>query len=301
MSDLTTPVALFVYRRPEHTKQVLEQIEEIEPPRVLVVGDGPEDGEEEERVESVRRIIAEADLECEVSTEYADSNFGLKERFATGLDWVFDNAEEAIILEDDTVPDISFFRFCDELLERFRGDNRVWDIAGRNELGSYCQGDSSYFYSHYGGIWGWATWRSSYEEYDSDMTAWQNPVVRDRVLDSFTDRSQTRYVRDVFDRTYDGEIETWDYQWGFAKYRNNAVSVVPETNLIENIGFGEGATNTLGEEHPLDGTPIGALEFPIRHPNYIGVDRSYDKNYHKIRTSNNRIPEFVRDILDMLS
>jgi hypothetical protein len=285
MDDLTTPVALFVYRRPEHTERVIERILEVEPPRVLVVGDGPADGGEEKRVKAVRRVVAEANWECEVRTNYADSNLGLKERFATGLDWVFGNEREAIILEDDTLPHPSFFTFCDTLLDRFRDDHRVWEITGRNEVPDHRSGDDSYFYSHYGGVWGWATWRSAYREYDPDMSAWEDPVVRDRIRDVLADRWQAAYISEFFSRTAEGEIETWDYQWGFARLRNNGVSVVPETNLVRNIGFGEGATNTTGaaSSASFGGKSVNPINFPLSHPNYVGVDRSYDRRFHKQR------------------
>jgi len=300
MDDLSTPVALFVYRRPEHTRQVLDRIRVAEPPELLVIGDGPADDTECEAVAAVRRAVDDADLECAVRTNYAETNLGLKRRFATGLEWVFDNIEEAIVLEDDTLPTPSFFEYCDELLDRFRGDERVWDIAGRNELGSYCPGDTSYFYSYYGGIWGWATWRSSYREYDPEMEAWSDPVVRDRIRDLITDPAQVRYVEEVFNDTHRGDIETWDYQWGFAKYRNNAVSVVPETNLVKNIGFGEGGTNTTDETHPLGGTPVTGLQFPIEHPNYVGVDRHYDRMYHKQRTGGGPLRRTVKRVRSLI-
>lgn len=286
MGNLSAPVSLFVYRRPEHTKWVVERIREVEPSRVLVVGDGPADETEEDQVEAVRRIIAETDWECEVSKNYADSNLGLKERFATGLDWIFETVEESIILEDDTLPDPSFFRFCDELLERYRGDDRVWDITGRNEVEGCCPGHNSYFYSYNGGIWGWATWRSSYEEYDPDMTAWKNPVIRDHIRDVLADRWQSYYLEEIYDMTCRGDIETWDYQWGFARLRNNAVSVIPRSNLVKNIGFGKLATNTTEpeESHAFGAGTLNEVNFPLQHPDFVGTNRKYDKEFHKHRT-----------------
>lgn len=297
MDELTTPVALFVYRRPEHTERVVERIKEAEPPRVLVVGDGPADGGEKEQVEAVRRVIAETNWECEVQTNYAESNLGLKERFATGLDWVFGEAMEAIVLEDDTLPHPSFFHFCDELLDYFRNDSRVWDITGRNEVTDYRSGSDSYFYSHYGSIWGWATWRSAYREYDPEMTAWEDPIVRDRIRDVLADRWQSAYISEIFSQTYEGEIETWDYQWGFARLRNNGVSVVPETNLVDNIGFGEGATNTTGAAS-FGRKSTTRMEFPLSHPNYVGVDRVYDERFHKQRRDRWRTYPVLGEALD---
>lgn len=300
MSELSTPVALFVYRRPEHTERVIERIRNANPPRVLVVGDGPSGKAERENVEEVRRVINQTRFECEVSTNYADSNLGLRERFTTGLDWIFGETDEAIILEDDTLPNSSFFRFCDEMIDRYRHDNRIWDITGRNELGSYCEGDYSYFYSHYGSIWGWATWRSSYEEYDPEMSAWRNPVVQNRIRDLLADPKQYRYARRVYSDTLKGDIQSWDYQWGFARHRNGAVSVVPEVNLVKNIGFGKHATNTT-KQSPYADTRRHVLQFPLNHPPFVGVDREYDERLHELRQQG-RLPfsEQIKSIMDRL-
>jgi hypothetical protein len=298
MADLETPVALFTYRRPEQTRRVVERILEAEPPQVLVVADGPADDAEREQVAAVRQTIAEADWECELSRNYADGNLGLKERFATGLEWIFDEVPEVIILEDDTLPDPTFFRFCDELLDRFRGDKRVWDITGRNEMGVYSQGGYSYHYSYYGSIWGWATWRSSYEEYDPEMVAWDDPIVRDRIRDLLVEGNQVEYAEDVYNRTWNGDHITWDYQWGFARHRNSGLSVVPAKNLVENIGFDEMATNTKTPNN-FAGTPVRAMNFPISHPPFVGVDREYDRQFHLRRyDKSNLLKRWVSRIVE---
>jgi hypothetical protein len=281
MTQIETPVALFVYRRPEHTKKVITQIKKANPPQVLIVGDGPADAGEQSQVNTVRRVVADTDWDCEIMTNYSDTNLGLKNRFATGLDWVFSNVSEAIILEDDTVPESSFFHFCDVLLDRFRGDDRVWEITGRNELGTYSQGKYSYHYSLYGGIWGWATWKSSFEEYDPEMSDWENSIVRDQLRDLLVDEDQYEYVRDIYNQVYKSEIITWDYQWGFARHRNGAVSIVPETNLVTNIGFDEQATNTTSGDRFTEDT--SNIEFPLSHPPFVIPDREYDRQYHGLR------------------
>jgi hypothetical protein len=165
---LQTPVALFVFNRTGTTSKVFEAIANVRPSRLLLIADGPRPGKagETEACMSVREIVSRVDWPCEVSRDFADSNLGCQERMISGLNWVFSLVEEAIIFEDDCLPDPSFFRFCQELLERYRGDSRVASISGTNLVSEYSNTESSYFFSRLGGNWGWATWRSEWERYD---------------------------------------------------------------------------------------------------------------------------------------
>jgi hypothetical protein len=281
--NIRTPVALFIYKRPAHTEQVLEQIRNANPELLLVIADGPADETDREACQQTRELITESQYPFEVRSNFASTNLGLRERFDTGLEWVFNQTDEAIILEDDTLPQPSFFRFCEEMLEHYRGDNRVWDIGGSNHLGKWNRDEYDYHFSYYGGIWGWATWRESWEEYDANMELWDLMAVRDRIRDVIADDTQYEYVKKLYDETRNGGIETWDYQWGFARHRNNGLSVVPSVNLVENIGFDETATHTANEEHGLSVKETGKLSFPLNHPPFIAPDREYDRQFHELR------------------
>ncbi|WEL20539.1 Glycosyl transferase family 2 [Halorhabdus sp. BNX81] len=247
--------------------------------------------------EKTRRQITENEFRFDVKTNFATENLGLKKRFSTGLEWIFEQSSEAIILEDDTVPSISFFKLCDILLEYFRGDNRVWDISGSNYLDTWKRNGYDYHFSLYGGIWGWATWRESWEEYDKTMERWNEEIIKSRVRDVINDADQYRYLKRVYDKTESGELDTWDYQWGFARHRNNALSVVPSKNLVENIGFDETATNTTNPSHGFANKDTYEMSFPLNHPPFVAPDREYDQRFHELRQTRSK----PRRLLDAMA
>jgi hypothetical protein len=263
-----TPVALFIYNRPETARLVFAEIAKARPPKLLIVGDGPRTDRsgEAEKVASVRAIVGHVNWDCEVVTNFSDVNLGAKLRIAGGLDWVFTQVPEVIILEDDCLPDPTFFRFCEELLSMYRSDQRVSMISGDNFQFGHRRTKDSYYFSRYGHIWGWATWRDRWVgTYDVTMSKW--PRIRDegRICDLVGSRSEAAYWRKIFDRTYRGEFDAWDYQWVFTNWIEGRVSVVPTVNLISNIGFSRDATHTTGTSD-LANLPRSPSTFPLRHP-----------------------------------
>jgi hypothetical protein len=273
------PVALFVFNRPALTAQVLEAVARARPTRLLVVGDGPRGDHpgDPKLVRDTRALIDRVDWPCEVLTCYSDHNLGCGRRFATGLDWVFANAEEAIILEDDCVPDHTFFRFCEELLERHRDDERVQMICGCNVTEPGRFGPYSYYFSRCYHIWGWATWSRAWRHYDYDMQGW--PELRgtrwlEQLLGS---RRAGRITQLLFDETYSGRIDQWDFQWVFAGWTRNAVSAIPTVNLVSNVGFGDRATHLHDPGHPRANLATMPMEFPLRHPVEVSVLEEADR------------------------
>lgn len=285
--SLETPVVMIIYNRPENTQEVFDQIAMMEPSELLVVADGPKDKQpgDEDRCRSAREVTEAVDWECDVSREYADSNLGLRKRFQTGLNWVFNEVEEAIILEDDCLPSQSFFRFTEDLLEEYRNDERVMDISGSNHLGTWKDSSQDYHFTRYGGIWGWATWADQWEKYRANMEGWDNPEIRNLVRAYIGDEDQWPYIRHLYQRTAKGSIETWDYQWGFTRAVNWGLTATPSRNLISNIGFGEEATNTTAEESSITGVSRHELEFPIEIRDTVASDFAYDRTYFKQKTS----------------
>jgi GR25 family glycosyltransferase involved in LPS biosynthesis len=276
---------------------VFDQIREAQPPRLYIVADGPrEEVEGEAEVcQSTRAVTENIDWDCEISRNYAPENYGIKKRFVTGLSWLFEQEPEAIILEDDCVPNQDFFRFCETMLDRYRNDKRVWDVTGTNYLETWKPQVNDYHFSHIGGIWGWATWRRSWEEYDPELVLWEKDEIKDRLRDVLGDDALAAYAETVYSRTYQGMVETWDYQWGFAKQINSGLSVVPAGNLVSNIGFGSQATNTTHEDRSLANVPTHSLVFPLQEPPCVAVDRGYDMEYLRTRTSLwERIPSLRR-------
>lgn len=275
---LTTPVAFIIFNRPDTTARVFSEIAKAKPPKILVIGDGPRAtrAKEAERVAETRKIIENVDWPCEVLTNYSEINMGCKNRVSSGLDWVFEQVEEAIILEDDCLPHPTFFQYCEELLMQFRDDSRVGMISGDNfQLGTM-RGAGDYYFSRYTHIWGWATWRRAWRFYDRDINAW--PMIRnDELLESiFCDETVRDYWKKIMDDVFNGAIDTWDYQWCLACWQQSMLAIMPNVNLVSNIGFGSDATHTTSVSIYSD-MPTVPMSFPIRHPNLVMVNHEADK------------------------
>lgn len=283
--QLVTPIAFFVFRRPQTTKKVFDVIRQIKPKKLFLIADGPRINNQDDfqKCSEVRKIIDNIDWNCQVLRNFSETNMGLKKRFSSGLDWVFDNVEKAIILEDDCLPDLSFFQFCEELLNLYEDDKRVFSITGHNHLGNWKSGVQSYHFSYYFNCWGWATWKRVWDLYDADMKAWSEKQVKESVRDVIADKRQFFNRAKLLDLTYTGKINTWDYQFFFLCLMQSGFTITPSTNLISNIGFGEDATNTVNEKDNRIIYEVNPLTFPIKHPLAMAVDREYDyRRYRKV-------------------
>lgn len=264
---LTTPVVFIIFNRPDTAEKVFSQIAKVKPQKLLVIGDGarPAKDGEIDMVMKTRAILKKVDWECEVITNFSTVNLGCMKRVSSGLDWVFSLVEEAIILEDDCLPDISFFRFCQELLEKYRLDNRISMIGGSNFQGNKKYGNGSYYYSRYAHIWGWATWSRAWKKYDVNAAIWPE-FYRENCLNGLIkSRDEQRHWIKVFFGVFKGDIDTWDYQWVLTAWSQGWLSIIPNTNLISNIGFGAGATHTTSASL-LSNMPAGEMSFPLEHP-----------------------------------
>ena len=265
---LVTPVAFIIFNRPDTAARVFAEIAKARPAKLLVIGDGPRTNRmgEAERVEATRAIIKQVDWECEVLTNFSEVNLGCKKRVASGIDWVFEQVEEAIILEDDCLPDPTFFRYCQEMLALYSEEKRVGIISGDNFQFGRKYGEDSYYFSKYVHIWGWATWRDRWAgSYDVAISSW--PRVRDegRLIDLVGNADEAKYWSKIFERVFRGEIDTWDYQWLFANWLQGRLNIMPRVNLISNIGFGSGATHTTGGGE-LANMTVESMSFPLLHP-----------------------------------
>jgi hypothetical protein len=276
---LNTPVAFFIFKRPDATARVFETIRQVKPPKLLVVADGPRRDRalEAELCEQTRSIIEKVDWDCEVLTNYAPENLGCKTRVSSGLDWVFDTVEEAIILEDDCLPDLTFYPFAEELLARYRDDNRVFSITGQNVQFGRKRNDYSYYFSRYSHCWTWASWRRAWKYYDVEMKLW--PEIRDSnfLADIFGDTQTVNAWKQTFEMCYDGRLNTWDFQWTFASFIQNGLTAVSQVNLVTNIGYGSGGTHTDDVDSPYNNMVTEAVEFPLKHPPFVIRDTRGDQ------------------------
>jgi hypothetical protein len=283
---LRTPVALLVHARPDLTRGLVEIVRAARPSTLLVVADGPSGPDDAARCEQTREVIANAGLECDVLTNYADDHLGLKRRVESGLDWIFGLVDEAIVLEDDCHPHPTFFGFCEELLARYRDDPRVTTISGNNFGQGADIADASYFFSRYPLIWGWATWARAWRHYSADLAAW--PELRERgwLEALFDDPQAVQYWTYIFDQRRALE-DTWDAGWLFGSWLAEGLTAVPCRNLVTNLGFGEHATNTTDHRDVFSGVPAVAADSPLRHPLRIERDVEADAFLEDVLFSGN--------------
>ena len=276
---MRAPVLLIIFNRPDTTTRVLAEIAKAKPAKLFVFGDGPRPNRPDDiaKCAAARALVEHLDWECELTTNFLETNLGCGRGPAEGISWVFQHTDRAIILEDDCVPHPSFFQFCDELLEMYKDDQRVMHIAGNNfQLGRQRTPCSYFFSMHNLCAGGWATWRRAWRFHDMGLTDW--PELRDTswLTDIVEHPRAVAYWREMFDRAYasGGQIDYWDYQWTFACWSQNGLSLLPNKTLLSNIGFGHAdATHTTSAQGPLaDMTANLQMEdigFPLRHPTSV--------------------------------
>lgn len=302
----TPPVLFLIFNRPELTLRVFEQIRRARPGQLFVAADGPHTNvpTDVELCAQTRQIIQSVDWNCEVNTLFREENLGCRQAVSSAIDWFFEHVEAGIILEDDCLPHPTFFRFCAELLERYRDDKRVMAISGRSLQLRRKRTRYSYYFSRYNHIWGWASWRRAWRYYDVTMEHW--PTLKNsgelRVLES---SSAVEYWTRIFQAVYEGKIDTWDYQWTFACWLQKGLTALPYRNLISNIGFGPDATHTTGNSKAAN-LQITAIEFPLRHPPAIIRDKSMDAYmennlFSGLTTPVHRIKKKMRRVLKEFS
>ncbi|MDQ8202370.1 hypothetical protein [Pelagicoccus sp. SDUM812003] len=280
-SRLETPVAFFAFNRPDQTKRVFEAIRRARPTRLFVVLDGPRKTHptDTQRVADVREAIeSRLDWPCQIDRLYAEENMGCGRRVSSGLDYLFSSVEQAIILEDDCLPAPSFFPFCEELLSRYQDDESVMQIAGSNLIQSMPPIEYSYYPSRHGPIWGWASWRRAWKHYDYSMASYASCETRRRVAQNFPSKVEQHIRMRHFRDCHLGKIDTWDFQWLYAKIVRQGRTLIPKRNLVENIGFDSDATHTTNPDRSFEITARD-LDFPLVHPRSLEPDRHLDELY----------------------
>lgn len=277
---MDTSVTIVMFNRPKHLEEVLKAVARVQPKKLFVICDGPRDSVSDDivKVGACRQLIDTCiKWNCEINKIYSDINLGCGKRLPTGLSEVFQHVDKTIILEDDCVPTDDFFRFCDEMLVRYENDNRIMSISGNNYF-SHESDIDTYHFSAYPQTCGWATWRRVWNQYDYGIKKW--PFFEKHLYHVFFNKQITNIWRQIFQDVYDKKIKTaWDYQFMFLSICNNGLNVIPDTNLIKNIGFDQYGTHTKDGNSPLANmmANVGSLKFPLRHPELVCSDYNRDK------------------------
>jgi hypothetical protein len=283
------PVILLVFNRPDLTEQVFRQIRKAQPSQLFVAADGPREDHPDDRAlcQNARAVATQVDWDCEVHTLFRSENLGTRNAISSAISWFFDHVDEGIILEDDCLAAKSFFPFCSSLLEKYRDDERIVMVSGNNPLSPWRSNEQSYHFSNYGGIWGWATWGDQWTAYHEARET-DNPRAIERVLNNvLVEPEQVAQRTQAISRVFNGEIDSWGYQWFWTRMLQNKLSIVPARNLVSNIGFGAEASRTTNADDPRADLPLEDVSFPLSPPNGTYPDRAYDAEWFQITHGSN--------------
>jgi hypothetical protein len=276
--SFSTPILFLIFNRPEITQRVFEEIRMQKPKYLYVAADGarPHVVEDVEKCKATRALVIDGiDWDCEVKTLFRNENLGCGSAVSEAITWFFENVEQGIILEDDCLPHPSFFGYCEIVLERYKEDERVYGITGDNFQNGIVRGNSSYYFSRYFHIWGWASWRRAWIHYDYGLEQLED-FEKNKIITKIDKRKIFKsYWISIFEKTANKEIDTWDYQLQFSLWSSDGLIVTPNVNLISNIGFGEEATHTTGSS-PLAKMDTKDIE-KLVHPKHIQADEKADR------------------------
>ena len=278
-----TPVALVFFARPDVLKLSFEAIRQAKPKNLFLIQDGSREHREDDilKINECRRIVSAVDWDCQVYKNYSDTNLGCGIRVFSGVSWAFEYVDRLAIIEDDCVASISFFQFCDEILEKYKDDERIDMISGMNNLEVYDKTPYDYIFSKKGSIAGWATWKRAWEQIDFNMN-YKDDKDAERLITNLYGKSLYKRIREMDAKLARGErVTSWSLQRGMNMYLNSSLIIVPKYNLVSNIGITENSANSLSSMRyvpkamrKLYNMKVYDLTYPIKHPKYIIEDVS---------------------------
>lgn len=297
-------LAIIVFNRPELTEKVMLEIKKAKPENFFIIADGPRSKnkkDEELCKETLKKVLKNINWACNVYKNVSEKNLGCKKRVVSGLNWVFSKVEDCVILEDDTIPSQSFFSYCSELLEKYRNNNSIGLISGDNFLFNKVKIKESYYFSKYCHIWGWATWKRVWSKYDADVTFWPS-FKENNVLNQILDNNnEITKCKKNFQNVFDEKIDTWDYQLTLMFWKEKLLSIMPNKNLVSNIGFGLDATHTKSINY-MSNMKHFDIEFPLTHPTNIDINIEADNFksllFNKQTGIREKITNSLRRIID---
>ena len=283
-TSYATPILFLIFNRPDTTQKVFEKIMAIKPTKLYLAVDGHRlhKAGEYEKCEQVKQLILNnIDWECEVKTLFRTENIGCKLAVSQAINWFFEHEEQGIILEDDCVPDLSFFDFCAQLLEFYKFDDKVMHIGGNNFQNGIKRGDGSYYFSNLNHIWGWATWKRAWKKYDIELKKWKIFRNSDKFSCLFPDKKIINYYDNLINQVIDNQFDTWDVQWTASIWINDGISILPNNNLVSNIGFGSDGTHTKNVKSKMSNISTNPIKLPLKILTNILVDNKADTFFYK--------------------
>ncbi len=275
--NVKNPILFLIFNRPDTTEKVFKKIKLAKPSKLYLAADGPRKNKENEAelCAKTREIVSVIDWKCEVKTLFRTENLGCKYAVSSAINWFFENENQGIILEDDCLPHQDFFRFCDEMLHYYKDDKRIRHIGGSNFQMGNKRGEASYYFSKLSHVWGWATWKRAWNDYDVELKNYKNNNAETLFKNVFNDFHLEKDWNLIFNQLIENKIDTWDYQWSITNFFSNGVSVIPTVNLISNIGFNENATHTTTSNAHAN-LEVFPLDAEITHPITFEINTAAD-------------------------
>lgn len=274
----STPILLIVFNRPHLTSAVLDNLLDLKPSVLYVAADGPRKNNElDSKLCTETRSLIESKVTwpCDIRKRFLNENMGCGKAVSTAISWFFSENEYGIVLEDDCLPDASFYSFCEQLLIKYKNNNEIMHIGGANFQDGKIRGQSSYYFSSEIHVWGWASWSRAWNVYDFNISDLQNFIATEKIKKYYHDKKIITYWHTIFYRMQQHVIDTWDYQWRYCIWKAGGLAIIPQKNLVSNIGFGMDATHTSITANS-DNLPRYTIENILIHPATIIRDTSAD-------------------------
>jgi hypothetical protein len=277
MEQLESPILFLIFNRPDLTETVFKRIRDVKPKHLFIAADGPRKGNESDALkceETRKAVLSQIDWDCDLRTLFRENNLGCGNAVSQAITWFFEEVEMGIILEDDCLPDFSFFCFCQEMLSYYSDDKRIMMISGLNICNHWKSDIQSYHFSYFGGVWGWATWKRSWKLFDFNIELWNSQQIQNLLLSKYFSHFKKERVK-LYSQLYNKEIDTWDIQWGFCRLINSGLSIIPSKNLVTNIGFRADSTHTKKRPGWYDIEPHVLRD--VRTHDFVLADKEYDE------------------------
>lgn len=253
-----TPILFLIFNRPDLTKRVFNEIKKVKPAKLYIAADGSRLDRlgEIELCQLTRNVTEVIDWDCDVRRLYRTKNLGCRKAVSSAIDWFFKNETGGVILEDDCLPNTSFFTFCQKMLRLYEKDEKVMHIGGSN---FQRRKSDDYYFSKYVHVWGWATWRRVWKSYDVNIKNWPEIKNSEILKGYYSNNTEKLFWETMFDAVYRKKIDTWDYQYVYNIWRNGGISVIPGKNTISNIGFRSDAVHTKSNNSSLSNLNVYKL------------------------------------------
>lgn len=290
---IDVPVKTNIWIRPECQRRQFKIIKNARPSVLFVISDGGRNEEEWTIIKKHRKMFdEEIDWNCSVYKLYESENRGMYEMIKKTHELIWNKVDRCIFLEDDILPSLSFFKFCAELLEKYKDDTRISCICGMNHLGISEQVSSDYFFSRQGSIWGFALWKRTVDEYSLDYKndVYTMSILMDLMNDNKTIKERAKgYAQS---EVYEGHVAADEFYIGSAAYLHHQLQIIPKKNLIMNIGCQTNAAHANNLEllprgiRRVFNMKVYDIDFPLKHPTFMIEDLEYERQRNKILAYN---------------